>query len=71
MCIPIATAVHFSMFLKNLARGAGKGHCVSLTGVEEAAGTRSAQAEGDGGTTRDDKEQGTEGEKETKKNEGK
>ena len=50
VCILIATAVHFHTFLKILAHGAGKGHRVSIPGVEEAAGTCSAQAEGDGGT---------------------
>ena len=70
VCILIATAVHFRTFLITLAHGGGKGHCVSLSGVEETAGAGSAQAQGDGRTARDDKEQGAQGEKETEKNKG-
>ena len=49
VCILMATAVHFLAFLILLAHGAGKGHCIPLPGVEEAAGGRPAQAQGDGG----------------------
>ena len=44
----------FRTLLIILADGSGKGHRVSLAGVEETAGARPAQAEGDGGTTGDD-----------------